>query len=192
MWFVLLLVAPIVFAVYYYTFYQNRQSAQLEGEFYNQFTGEWEQTKISSDVPDQSAIIKNDNIDGLYNYSIIKGYFNQYDETSQTLKMRVAVAFTQNSLFEPSDLRLSPNQSVYCVPEQYTDPNTGKSYSLKNLRIPVKNGETIFVPGEKSIKFDDFVKNSNQLTFLLVQLTEDFESTEINYVQKIIVTGLCD
>jgi hypothetical protein len=191
-WLILLLIALVFIVAYYYRFYQITQSNKLEADSYNQFTGQWEPALTNSDIPDRSSVIKTDNKDGLNNYSIIKGYFNQYDEASRTLEMRAAIAFTQNSLFEPADLKLSPNQSVYCVPEQYTDPNTGKSYSLKNLRIPVKDGATIFVPGEKMINFTDFVEQSGQLTFLLVQLTEDFDQSKTNYVQKIIVTGLCD
>lgn len=159
---------------------------------YNQYTGQWEKTRLSSDVPDQAAVVKADNTNGLNNYSIIKGFFDHYNEATQTLKMRAAVAFTQNSLFEPAELQLSPHQSIYCVPEHYTDPNTGKSYSLKSLRIPVKDGETLFIPGEKTISFTDFLEHSNQLTFLLIQLTTDFDSNQNNYVQKIIVTGLCN
>ncbi len=188
---VLLLVSLAFFAIYYYL-YQNKQSNKIEGDFYNQFTGQWEKTALDSKGINPSKVIKSNNTDGLNNHSLMKGYFNFYDETSQTLNIRAAIAFTQSSLFEPVDLKLSPSQSVYCVPETYTDLNTGKSYSLKNLRIPVKDGATLFVPGEKIISFTDFVEKSNQLNFLLVQLTEDFDQARTNYVKKIIVTDLCD
>lgn len=191
-WLILLLISLFFFSLYYYRFYQTRQSNELEGDTYNQFTGKWEKVKIDSKGIEPSKITNNNNSDGLYNYAVVKGYFDQYDDNSQILKMRVAVAFTQNSLFELADLKLSPNQTIYCVPEVYTDPNTGKSYSLQNLRVPVKDGATIFVPGEKMISFTDFVEQSNQLTFILVQLAENFDKNKTNYVQKIIVTNLCD
>lgn len=123
-----MLLIPLAFiAIYYYRSYQSKQSNKLEGDFYNQFTGEWEKAEIDSKGIDPSNVIKTDNADGLNNYSVLKGYYNQYDETSQILNIRAAVAFTQSSLFEPADLKLAPNQTVYCVPEFYTDPNTGKS-----------------------------------------------------------------
>lgn len=192
MWLVLVFFVLAVCVMYYFRFYQITQIDQLEGESYNQFTGQWEKTKIDSKGIDPSKVEKNDNIDGLNNYAILKGYFNQYNEAAQTLNVRVGISFTQNALFEPTDLKLAPNQTIHCVPEFYIDPNTGKNYSLKNLRIPVKDGATLFVPGEKIISFTDFVERSNDTTFLLVQLTEDFDEAKTNYIQKIIVTGLCD
>lgn len=191
-WLILLLISLVAVAGYYYLRY-SAQNKRLERYYYNQFTGQWEQTsQINPDMPERSTVIRTDNIDGLNNRSIIKGYFNHYDETSQTLLMRAAIEFTQGSLFEPAELKLALNQSIYCVPEHYTDPNTGKSYSLKSLRIPVKDGVTLFVPGEKTISFIDFLERSTEITFLLVQLTADFAPNQTNYVQKIIVTGICD
>ncbi|MCZ2128155.1 MAG: hypothetical protein LC099_10330 [Anaerolineales bacterium] len=190
-WLVLLLIALFIFASYYYLFRQT-QDNKLEGDIYNQFTGQWEKANIKLQIPDRSKVAKTDNSDGLHNYAVLKGYFDRYDESSQILHIRAAIAFTQNNLFEPAMLKLSPAQTMYCVPEIYTDPNTGKSFALRNLKIPVKDGEPLFVPGETIISFNDFVEQSNQLTLLLVQLTADFDPTRTNYVQKIVATGLCD
>lgn len=192
MWLALVLFFLVVFGVYYYLFGSHKQSKNLKGEFYNQFTGEWEQAQIESKGIDPSKIAKTENSDGLHNYSIIKGFFNQYDESEQILNIRATIAFTQNALFEPIDVKLSPQQTIYCVPEVYSDPNTGKNYSLQNLKIPVKDGSTLYVPGERIISFIDFIEKSNDLTFLLIQLTTDFDQNKTNYVQKIIITGQCD
>lgn len=192
MWLVFLLILLSIPFIYLSRFYQNYQTNQIEGEAYNSFTGKWERTSTASQLPNPSQITKADNVDGLHNYAVIKGYFDQYDEFSQILHIRAAINLTQNNLFEPAKLKLAPTQTIYCVPEIYTDPNTGKSYSLRNLKIPVRDGETLFVPGEKIISFNDFVEQSGQLTLLLIQLTTDFDASQTNYVKKVIVTGLCD
>lgn len=164
----------------------------MEGEIYNEFTGEWEDVKINSNGIDRSKIVKADNNDGLHNYSILKGYFEKYDEKTETLTLKAAIAFTQNNLFETTKVKLSKKQTVYCVPENYTDPNTGVSYPMRKLTIPVKDNANLYVFREKAITFDQFLEQSNDLTLLLIQLTEDFDKNKTNYVKKIIITGLCE
>lgn len=188
----ILLICFVFLAIFYYLFYQKKQSRVLEGDIYNEFTGQWEKVQIDSKGIDRSQIAKTNNSDGLHNYAVLKGYFDQYDEESQTLKLRAAIAFTQNNLFEATQLKLSPEQTIYCLPENYIDPNTGQSYALRKLMIPVKDGTSLYLPGEKKISFTDFTNKSNQLTLLLIQLTEEFDKNKTNYVKKMIVTGLCD
>ena len=188
----IVLVVFVILALSYYLFYQKKQSRVLEGDIYNEFTGYWEQVKLDSKGIDRSQIAKTENSDGLHNYAILKGYFDQYDEESQTLKLRAAIAFTQNNLFEATQLKLSPEQTIYCLPENYIDPNTGQSYPMRKLMIPVKDGASLYLPGEKTITFAEFINKSNKLTLLLIQLTENFDKNKTNYVKKIIVTGLCD
>ncbi|MDX9936182.1 MAG: hypothetical protein RBS45_03545, partial [Anaerolineales bacterium] len=71
---------------------QKKQNRVLEGDIYNEFTGQWEQVKLDSKGIDRSQIAKTNNSDGLHNYAVLKGYFDQYDEESQTLKLRAAIA----------------------------------------------------------------------------------------------------
>jgi hypothetical protein len=72
----------LFFFLYYYRFYQITKSNQIEGDLYNQFTGQWERTSITSPLPHPSQIIKADNVDGLHNAAVIKGYFDNYDSTT--------------------------------------------------------------------------------------------------------------
>jgi len=189
----IILVAFLCFGFFYYRFYQSKRGERLAASAYNQFTGQWEETKASTEITKRSNITKTDNNDdGLHNYSILKGYFDKYDAKAQTLTLKVAIAFTQNSLFEIADFKFSPIQTIYCAPIIYTDPNTGRNYSLEKLISPVKDGATLYFPGEQTISFADFIEKSNNLTFLLAQLTKNFDKTTTNYIQKIIVTGLCD
>lgn len=188
----LFLLALLLGSTYYYFIHQRQTQEHIEGIAYNHTTGQWERTKANTYGVNPDEVIIPENTDGLSNQAVLRGYFERYDESSQTLNMRVTVPFSQGTLFEDATLKLSPHQTIYCVPEHYTDPNTGRSTPMSKLMIPVQNGATLYLPNENELSFNDFVEQSTDLTFLLVQLTQAFTKEQNNYIQKLIVIGLCE
>ena len=159
---------------------------------YNPITQKWEKTYLTDEINREEIQKNRGNEDGLYNQSILRGYFESYDETNSTLTMKSIVPFTQNSLFEISQLRLNSVQDIYCAPERYVDPNNGKSFEVRNLTIPVKDGQALYIPTEKIINFETFISKSKDSTYILVQLTKNYDKESTNYAKKIIVIGLCE
>lgn len=178
---------------YFYNNDKNKDHA-TDKLIYNSQTGKWEQIKKIEDPvePDRAQILeKNNNVDGIHNPTVLKGYFTDYDEDTQLLSIKSLIPFTQG-LFEKTELKLLPNQIIYCVPEIYTDPNNGKQVEMTKLNIPVKTGATLWIPTEKIISFDEFLHQSNDRTFLFLQLTQDYDPLAANYVQKFIMVGICE
>lgn len=190
----LLFILILASGFYFYKNNTKNRSSVTNKFVYNNQTNQWEQIKDEKDPigPDRAQILeKNNNADGLHNPTIFKGYFTKYDENTQLLSIKSLLSFTQG-LFENVELKLLPNQIIYCVPEIYTDPNNGKQIEIAKLNIPVKNGGTLWIPTEKVISFDEFVRQSNDRTFLFLQLTQDYNPQIINYVQKLIMVGICE
>lgn len=189
----LIFVFTLVLGFYFYKNFQNKKSASNK-LVYNYQTERWEQVKDEADkiAPDRTQILEKDNnADGIRNQTILKGYFSDYDENTQKLTIKYFLPFTQG-LFENVELKLLPNQIIYCVPEIYTDPNNGRQVEMTKLNIPVKTGATLWIPTEKIIGFDEFLRQSNDKTFLFLQLTQDYDSRAVNYIQKLIMVGLCE
>lgn len=190
-----MLVLFILISASGFYFYNTKNKNSITNKFvYNNQTNQWEQIKDEKDRigPDRAQILeKNNNADGLHNPTVLKGYFTEYDESTQLLSIKSFLAFTQG-LFETAELKLLPNQVIYCVPEIYTDPNNGKQIEIAKLNIPVKTGGALWIPTEKIISFDEFVRQSNDRTFLFLQLTQDYNPQITNYVQKLIVVGICE
>lgn len=183
----------LVSVFYFYNNFKNKNN--VTNKFvYNSQTDKWEQIKDEKDPigPDRAQILeKNNNADGLHNPTVLKGYFTNYDESTQLLSIKSLLSFTQG-LFENVELKLLPNQIIYCVPEIYTDPNNGSQSEIARLNIPVKTGATLWIPTEKIIGFDKFTQQSNERTFLFIQLTQDYNPQTINYIQKLIMVGICE
>jgi len=181
---------------FYNTYSKNRKpNGTTKRLVYNPEFSSWEEIDSSKDPVseyDRSDILKkDDNQSGLHNETVLKGYFDHYDENNQELSIKFLVPFTQG-IFEIAKLKLLPSQTIHCAPETYIDPNTGKSYSLKKLAIPTKTGNTLWIPTEEPITFENFLAQTNETTYLYTQLIEDYDSQKINYVQKLIVIGLCE
>lgn len=189
-----LLILILASGFYFYKNNTKNKNSITSKFIYNNQTNQWEQIKDEKDPigPDRTQILeKNNNADGLHNPTVLKGYFTEYDESTQLLSIKSLLSFTQG-LFENVKLKLLPNQVIYCVPEIYTDPNNGKQIEIAKLNIPVKNGGTLWIPTEKVISFDEFVHQSNDRTFLFLQLTQDYNPQTINYIQKLIIVGICE
>lgn len=180
-------------SIFFYFQQRNKQTLESNKVVYNPITEKWESFIREDPIQDRKEITKNaDNTNGIYNQSVLRGYFQNYDELSQTLTLHSAMSFTLNQLFENIELKLLPNQTIYCAPEIYVDPNTGKSYSISKLLMPVKDGETLWLPTERVFNFDEFLTKSNDKTFIYLQLTENYNQQTDNYIKKLIVIGLCE
>ena len=191
LWFLLLI--PIVFGLLFLKQRIDQQSASSR-LIYNPDTRRWERYLYEDPiVGDRKAILaNNNNEEGLYNSAVLKGYFDSYDEKNQTLIIKAVIPFTQNTLFEPKQVKLLAGQAIYCAPAVYVDPNTGVAYETASLVLPVKDGEILSFHIEQLIGFSDFLEQSTDQTFLHLQLTEKYDQSKTNYVQKILVIGLCE
>lgn len=176
----------------FFIYKKNDQSKGEEKIVFNPQTQNWEKTSLRDNIDREKVLNNRPNDDGLYNQSIIRGYFDSYDEKNNSLKIKSTVRFTQNSLFELIEAKVNPAQTIYCAPEIYTDPNNGKSFEVRNLTIPVKDGQTLYLPTEEVFGFENFISQAKDSTYLIVQLTQNFNEDKINYVQKMIVVGLCE
>jgi len=178
-------------AIFY--FYKKPQFEKNNAKFiFNNFSQSWEQTYKTDDLNRDEILENEDNSDSLHNQSIIRGFFDSYNPPSQELKIKMVVPFTRNSLFEYTILKFQSEKDTYCVSDRYTDPNTGKSYDFQKIIFPTKDNQLIYVPTEKAINFNDFIKKTNTKNYLIIQLTKKFNKEEINYIKKLIVVGLCD
>lgn len=161
---------------------------------YNQFSEQFEPAHINDDL-DRPIIREqnlNDNPDGLKNYTILRGYFDSYDESSQSLKVKVRVAYTSGSIFQPYSLQLPLSANLYCAPTNFTDQNSGRVIPTQELTIPVMNGATLYLPTEKPLTFSNLLAQSSEQTFLFIQLTDNFQENEANTIHKLIAVGLCE
>lgn len=170
-------------------------SQETGGTFiYNAVTQRWEKADREDPLgADREAITANlAGKDDINNPSVLRGYFDHYDEKDQILTVKVVLSFTQNALFQEKQVKLLSGQSIYCTPAIYIDPNTGIAYNTKDIVIPVAEGETLQFHNEQLISFTDFIKQSTDRTYLYLQLTANYNDNATNYVQKILVVGLCD
>lgn len=190
-WAVLLFVIGLLFPIGVYLFSQRNKTKSPPGLIYNTYTKTWETGGQEPHIV-REDLAKISNEDGLHNNSLLRGYFDHYDPEKQILIIKAVMPFTNANKFELVDLELSTRQTIYCAPKDYVDPNTGKTYLTKSLTFPVKDGEVVYVPTEQTTNFDNFLSKSNDLTYLLIQLTKDFDPANKNYVQKIIALEICD
>lgn len=190
----LALVVCLVAGLFLY-FHNQYQSQETGNTFiYNSVTQRW--NKANREDPlgeDREAITANlAGKDDINNPSILRGYFDSYDEKDQILTVKVVLSFTQNALFQEKQVKLFSGQSIYCTPAIYVDPNTGIAYNTKDIVIPVAEGETLQFHNEQLISFTDFIEQSTDRTYLYLQLTANYNDNATNYVQKILVVGLCE
>lgn len=188
----------LVFAVIIFFKWQINQRGATDKLVYNPDLQQWEKyNKEDSESEERQAILQainepDNNMDGLHNPAVFKGYFDSYDQDTQLLTVKAVLPFTQGGLFKKKQAKLLPGQSIHCAPAIYIDPNTNQAWEVKNFELPVKDGETLSFHVEKIISFTDFLQDSTDQTFLHVQLTDDYDENKINYIQKILVIGLCE
>lgn len=191
----ILILFPIIvlcgLAFFYLYFRSNLKKPSATTLIYNADSGKWENTY---NVPKilREEVDKDPNEDGLHNATILRGYFDHYDDQNSELVMKSVLPFTMNMQYEEVKLKTSPAKVVYCSPSTITDKETQKTYLTKDLRFPVLNNETMKITKEKIIDFNDFLKYSKADTYMFVQLTNDFTKNSANYIKKLVVIGLCD
>lgn len=180
--------------VFFYLQYRLKQQSATNKLIFNADIQKWEKYTYEDPLEkDREAILSTmAGKDGLNNPAVLKGYFDSYDEENQTLTIKAIIPFTQNSLVEEKQVKLFPGQSISCAPAVYIDPNTGVAYTTQDLVIPVEEGQTLIFHQEQLISFNDFIEQSDQLTFMHLQLTEAYTPNANNYVKKVLVIGLCE
>lgn len=190
----LALAVCIAAGLFLYFHNQSQRQETSNTYIYNAVTQHWDKANREDPLgDDREAITANlAGKDDINNPSILRGYFDSYDEKDQILTVKVVLSFTQNALFQEKQVKLLAGQSIYCTPAIYVDPNTSIAYNTKDIVIPVAEGETLQFHNEQLISFTDFIKQSTDRTYLYLQLTADYNENVTNYVQKILVVGLCE
>lgn len=170
----------------------QRQRTKTPILVYNAFSETWEESyeapPLSTDELNQLQPIG----DGGFNQLVQRGYFDSFDEATNSLSLKAVVPFTAKSQYYLLTTQLDLNQSVYCVPEYVIDEQTSQHLSVKEITFPVKDGEILAIPGEKRITLEDFLNQSTPQTYLFVQLLDKPKIDGVNYIQKLIVLGLCN
>ena len=190
------LIVVLVLGVAGFIYFRQRLNQQNTNSklIYNSSTQKWEKYSYEDPVDSDREAILNvmTGKDDINNPSLLKGYFDNYDQDQQILTIKAVIPFTQNNLFEIKKVKLLAGQTIYCTPSVYIDPNTGQAYETKDIVIPVAEGETLKFHTEQLIIFTDFIEESTERTFMHIQLTEDYDENKTNYVKKILVIGLCN
>lgn len=183
----------LISSFFYFRVKEKSNSKDSSALIYNQFTEKWERTsKITDESLVETTIIKdsNYNADGLHNESVLRGYFDRYDQETGLLYIKYKLPLS--SSYEIAQLKTSLSQNAYCAPSQITDQRTGQIRDIKEINFMVKNGATLQTHAEKPLSFDDFLAKATDQTYLFVQLTDVFATEKQNYIYKLIAIGLCE
>lgn len=178
------------FLAYFYFFQKNKEE-KIESLSFNPISGNWEETKNPQRIELSEADL-NPNDDGLSNRAIVRGYFDKIDQNNNELTIKMALPFTGDSQYKTAKFKLPPDQKTFCSPSTIEDQVTGKTHETKSLGFIVKNGQTMNISREQLIDFNKFYENANEKTYVFLQLTKDYSEKESNYIQKIVIVGLCD
>lgn len=187
----LLVVALVISAGFAYLRYLKTQKQGPESLLYNSTLGEWE-TVTESPRIELKEIDPDPNEDGLHNRTLVRGVLDHFNLDTHEVTLKMALPFTGESQYQLATFKLAPEQTIYCSPSIITDQITGKVHQTKDLGFIVKNGQTMFISQEKNILFNEVVERANQTTYVFLQLTNDYQEDTTNYIQKMVVVGLCD
>jgi hypothetical protein len=187
----LAIISLITIASFLYFKYSEAQEKDQETLIFNPTLGKWERV---AEVPriELDEIEPNPNEDGLHNRTIVRGFFNNFNLEANEVTLKMAMPFTGESQYKLATFKLAPEQKSYCSPSKITDQVTGKTYQTKDLGFIVKNGQAMNISQEKNISFDDLVKEADEDTYVFLQLTNAYQEDTTNYIQKMVVLGLCD
>lgn len=186
---VLVVILGASFLAFY--FFKKNKEKDLQSLTLNPVSGNWEQTKnpqrIKVDEVDPSP-----NEDGLNNRTVVRGFLDQINQENNEITIKMALPFTGESQYKLATFKLPPDQKTFCSPSTIEDQVTGKTHETKNLGFIVKNGQTMNISREQLIDFDQFYEKANSETYVFLQLTKNYSEKESNYIQKIVIVGLCD
>lgn len=191
-WLVLLFFTSVcILAFFSFRYYGNLQKNEASTWLYNRISGEWEKVADRPRIK-LEEIKKDPNEDGLHNLSIVRGYFDHYDEQTDELTLKSLLPFTMETQYELLSLKMPPSQTIYCSPSTIIDQVTGEKLLTNNLTFMVKNEQTMMIGVEQKFSFDQFLKQATADTYLFIQLTQDLNKQNTNYIKKLVVIGLCD
>ncbi len=189
---ILLVLFLLLLAIGGYFFIQGRLNDSKDSVLvYNEVSGSFEAIDAVPRVA-LKEVDPNPNEDGLHNRTLLRGYFDSYDKANNTITIKSVLPFTGDTQYELVSLQLPPTKTTYCAPSTVVDQQTGERLITQNLGFIVKNGQTLVTTHEQVIPFEQFITEANQTTYLFVQLTADYDETQTNYIQKLVVVGLCD
>ncbi len=189
---ILLVLFLLLLAIGGYFFIKGRLNNSKDSVLvYNEVSGSFEAIDAVPRVA-LKEVDPNPNEDGLHNRTLLRGYFDSYDKANNTITIKSVLPFTGDTQYELVSLQLPPTKTTYCAPSTIVDQQTGERLVTQNLGFIVKNGQTLVTTHEQVIPFEQFITEANQTTYLFVQLTADYDETQTNYIQKLVVVGLCD
>lgn len=177
--------------IFFYLSFKADLKKKSSSLVYNTEISKWETVEEAPRI-EAEEVDKNDNEDGLHNQSVLKGYFDRYDQEKDELVVKYTLPFTMDRQHKVINLKTSPNKITYCTANTITEEKTGKETLTKDLDFIVKNNQTLVTSKEKVIDFEKFIAKADEKTFLFIQLTKDFNKNETNYIKKLVVVGLCD
>lgn len=98
-WRVLLsiLLLAITGLVLWYAYLRQTPSTP-PGLVYNTITQRWEEAADTNPTVRREEISQEDNVDGLHNYTLLRGYFDRYE--IETLQLKATAPFSQGNLIE--------------------------------------------------------------------------------------------
>ena len=188
LWLILLLILLLSLGIVWFFFF--RTNSTPTNTVFTPFRG-WEEATQAPPLSEEE-IAQLENTDGLYNHTILRGYFDSYNEETGMLKMRALVPFTYNQQYKIVELRTAPNQAVSCIPNQITDPKTQEVFPIWTISFPVMDGETLKIDLEQTSSFHQLLTKAHQGTYLIIQLLDNYQTDATNYIAKLIAAGICD
>lgn len=193
-WLVVVLFIIIIVSagfIFYKNFSKNSENINPPTLVFNEESGKWENVQNIPRI-NREDLDKNPNEDGFNNLSILRGYYDHYDEKSESIVIKSLLPFTMGRQFEIVTLKVPINKIFYCAPTITIVPKTGEEVKTQRLTFPTKNDQTLKVIGEKMISFEKVIQEAKLDTYLFVQLTQEFDRNNTNYIKKLVVIGLCD
>lgn len=177
--------------IVYKNFSKNSKNINPPTLVFNEGSGKWENVQNIPRI-NREDLDENSNEDGFNNLSLLRGYFDHYDEKSESIVIKSLLPFTMGKQFEIVELKLPISKIFYCAPTITIVPKTGEGIKTQRLTFPTKDGQTLKVIGEKMISFEKLTQEAKLDTYLFVQLTQNFDRNNTNYIKKLVVIGLCD
>lgn len=177
--------------IFYQNFNKNSKNINPPTLVYNKESGKWENNQTIPRI-NREDLEENSNEDGFSNLSLLRGYFDHYDEKNESIVIKSLLPFTMGQQFEIVELKVPINKIFYCAPTITIVPKTGEGVKTQSLTWPTKDDQTLKIIGEKMISFEKLIQEAKLDTYLFVQLTQNFDKNNTNYIKKLIVIGLCD
>lgn len=193
-WLIVILLVIIISStgfIFYKNFNKNSQNINPPTLVFNEESGKWENVQSMSRI-NREDLDKNSNEDGFNNLTLLRGYYDHYDQKSESIVIKSLLPFTMGKQFEIVELKVPINKIFYCAPTITIVPKTGEGVKTQRLTFPTKDGQTLKVIGEKMISFEKVIQEAKLDTYLFVQLTQEFDKNNTNYIKKLVVIGLCD